>query len=317
VKLAMKESILIFIILIYFTSVAFAQTGETVQGDMNSTENMTSNSHIGENNSISGYNPRNHSHNIHVILDHIFIQKENDSLEISENVVFRNEGSEIHYSKNNHMYFAISTPQEAENLKTPTMECCLVQEDGMVYMDPMKPVKHGDNFEMQVSYKLLPKGSDYVFNKSAVYNTTSLLMFVDKGSGVSFEGLYETLKLNGNEYNVIAFNDIKAGEIVTVPIKMTQKQSYLVAGIVLFSLFSVGLVYHFWGKIFRKRGKGYTLEELELEKRKIFQAIHSFEKHAGQEKSEEYRKLMDEYREKAIRIFIEIDKLKIKVNLNH
>ncbi len=187
-----------------------------------------------------------------------------------------------------------------------------MEENGMVYMDPMDPVEHGDNFEMQVSYTLAPNGSDYVFNKSAVYNTTSLLMFVDKKNGVSFDGSYETLKLNGNEYNVIAFKDIDAGETVSVPIKINQEQGYLYAGIGLLSLFSLGLVYGFKRKIFRKRGKEYTLDELELEKKKIFQAIHGFEKHAGQEKSEEYQRLMDEYREKAIRVFIKIDKIKNK-----
>ncbi len=313
-RIALRESILIlaFLLLFYFTSVALARTSDTVQGEMKSYRNMTFDSHIGHNDSIDGYNIGNQSHYIRVILDHIFVLKENNSLEVSENVVFRNEGPEIYYNKDNHTFFAISIPLEAKNIETPVMECCLVQEDGMVYMDPMQPVKTGDNFEMQVSYTLLPKGPDYVFNKSAVYNTTSLLMFVDKKSGVSFDGLYETLKINGNEYNVIFFNDVNAGEVVSIPIKMKQEQDYLYAGIGLISLFSICLVYGF-KRIFRKRGKEYTLEELELEKRKIFQAIHGFEKHAGPEKSEEYRRLMEEYREKAIRIFIKIDKIKNKI----
>ncbi len=59
-----------------------------------------------------------------------------------------------------------------------------------------------------------------------------------------------------------------------------------------------------------KRKKEYTLEELEIEKRKIFKTIYGFEKHAGPEKSEEYRRLMDEYKQKAIQVFIKIDKIK-------
>ncbi|MCZ7396554.1 MAG: hypothetical protein ABOK23_06015 [Candidatus Methanoperedens sp.] len=316
-KIALKESIPVFIILFYFISTVSAQTSETIPGGKNSTENITSNIQeniirIVGNNSINGRNLSNQNYSIQVVLDHIFISKKNNSLEISEIVVFRNEGPEIYYSKDNHTFFAISTPSDVKNLKTLAMECCLVQDDGVVYMDPMQPIKHGDNFEMQVSYTLLPKGSEYVYNKSAMYNTTSLLIFIDKKSGVGFDGLYETLKLNGNEYNVISFKDLNAGEIISIPIKLAQEQDYLYAGIGLLSLFSMGMVYRFKEKIFRKRGKEYTLEELELEKRRIFHAIHGFEKHAGAEKSEEYVRLMEEYKQKAIQIFIKIDKINNK-----
>ncbi len=290
--IALRGSISAFIVILYFTGIAQAQ--------------------IDENNSIGGHAPTNQSYDIKVALDHIFISKKNNSLEISETVVFRNEGQEIHYSKDNHTFFAISTPQDAKNLKTQAMECCLVQEEGMVYMDPMQTIAQGANFEMQISYTLLPDGSEYVFNKSAVYNTTSLLMFVDKKSGMSIQGSNETLTLAGNEYKVINFDDLRAGEMISVPVKMMQESNYLYAGIGLFSLFSIGLVYRFRGKIFTRRKKENTLEELEIEKRKIFQAIYGFEKHAGPEKSEEYRKLMEEYRQKAIQIFIKIDKLNNK-----
>ncbi len=253
----------------------------------------------------------NQSYDIRVALDHIFISKKNNSLEISEIVVFRNEGREINYSKDNHTFFAISTPPDAKNLKTQVMECCLVQEEGVVYMDPMQPIAQGANFEMQISYTLLPWNSEYVFNKSAVYNTTSILMFIDKKSGVSLEGPYEVLTLAGKEYKVITFNNLKAGETVRIPVKISQESDYLYTGIGVFSLFSIGLVYHFRGKIFRRK-KEFTLEELEIEKRKIFKTIYGFEKHAVPESSEELRKLIEEYRLKAIQIFIKIDNLNNK-----
>lgn len=248
--------------------------------------------------------------NIKVVLDHIFISKKNNSLEISEMVVFRNEGRELYYNKDNHTFFAISTPPEAKNLKAEAMECCLVQEEGMVLMDPMQTIKPGDNFEMQVSYMLVPQGREYVFNKSVLYNTTSLSIFVDRNGGLGIEGSYETLTLDGNDYSVIAFNDMEAGETVGVEVKLTESTSYLYAGIGLFFLFSIGLAYHFKEKLFRRRTE--SLEELELEKRRIFKAIHGLGKHAGTESSEEFNKLMDEYRQKAIRIFIKIDEIKSK-----
>lgn len=226
--------------------------------------------------------------------------------------VFRNEGSQIYYSKDNHTFFSISTPAGAENLITTAMECCLVREDGIVYMDPMKPVAAGDNFEMQILYTLIPQSSEYVFNKSAIHDTTSLSMFVDEKSGMSLDEPYDTLTLSGNEYMFIAFNNLRAGDTVSIPIKIMQEPGYLYAGIGLSYLFSAGLVYRFKGNIFRKREKEYSLEELEFEKRKIFQTIYGFEKHAGPERSEEYRKLMEEYRQKTIQIFIKIDKLKNK-----
>ena len=284
--IALRAAISVFIALFYFISISSAQVNE-----------------------VAGHNQSNQSYNIEVALDHIFISKKNNFLEISEIVVFRNEGQEINYSKDNHTFFAISTPPDAINLKTQAMECCLVQEEGMVYMDPMRPLAQGANFEMQISYALLPQTSEYVINKSAVYNTTSLLIFIDKKSGMGIDGSNETLTLAGNEYNVIAFNDLKAGETINIPVKILLESSFLYAGIGLFSLFSIGLVYRFRGKIFRGK-KDFTLEELEIEKRKIFKTIYGFEKHAGPERSEEYRKLMEEYRLKAIRIFIKIDKEK-------
>ncbi len=292
-NISLRQLIPLFLVLFYPISTVLADTGETIQGSWN--------------NSID--NTGNQSYNIRVVLDHIFISKKNNSLEISEIVVFRNEGQEIYYSKDNHTFFAISIPPDIKNLKTQAMECCLVQEDGMVYMDPMQTIKPGDSFEMQISYTLLPQGSEYMFNKSAVYNTTSLSMFVDRKSGMSLAGSYETMTLGGNEYNVIAFNHLRAGEMISVPVKMTDDPGYLFAGIGILFLFLIGMVYHFKERLFRKK-KEYTLEELELEKKKIFQAIHGFEKHAGPEKSEEYRRLMDEYKQKAIQVFIKIDKIK-------
>ncbi len=290
--IASRVSISMFIVFFYFTGIASAQ--------------------IDENNSISGHDPTDQSYNIKVALDHIFISKKNNSLEISETVVFRNEGQEIYYSKDNHTFFAISTPTDAKNLKTQAMECCLVQEEGIVYMDPMQSIKPGETFEMQISYTIIPQGKEYVFNKNAIYNTTSLSMFVDKKSGMSLEGSYDAITLSGIEYNVVAFNDLRAGERASIPVKMAQETGYLYMGIGLFFLFSTGLVYLFRGKIKRERTKEQTLEELELEKRKIFQTIYGFEKHAEPERSEEYRKLMEEYRQKAIQIFIKIDNLKDK-----
>lgn len=256
---------------------------------------------------VSAQIEENTTQNIKVVLDHIFVSRENDSLAISETVVFRNEGAEIYYSKDNHTFFAISTPPEAKNLKAQAMECCLVQEEGVVFMDPMQTIKPGDNFEMQVSYTLAPQNEEYTFNKSALYNTTSLSVFIEK-SGISPLGAYETLTLQGNEYYVATFNDLKAGETVRIPIKMAESSNYLYAGIGLLFLFSIISTYLFKEKLFGK--KEITLEELESEKRRIFQAISGFEKHAGN--SEEYRRLIEEYRQRAIEIFIKMDKIKNK-----
>ncbi len=290
--IASRVPISVFMVFFYFAGTAYAQAGD--------------------NNSISGHVPTNKSYDIKVVLDHIFISKKNNFLEISEIVVFRNEGQEISYSKDNHTFFATSTPPDAGNLKTQAMECCLVQEEGTVYMDPMQPIAQGSNFEMQISYALLPQGPEYVFNKSAIYNTTSLSMFIDKKSGMSLEGSYDAITLSGIEYNVVAFNDLRAGESVSILVKMTQETGYLYAGIGLFSLFSIVFVYRFREKIFMRRKKEYTMEELEIEKRKIFQAIYGFEKHSVPESSEEFKKLMEEYRTKAFQIFIKIDNLNNK-----
>lgn len=286
--IAMKGTISIFIALLYFVNIGTAQFDEMI----------TSGNNTG-------------SYNISVALDHIFISKKNNSIEISEIVVFRNEGKEIYYSKDNHTFFAISTPPDIRNLKAQAMECCLVQDEGMVYMDPMQSIARGANFDMQISYALIPQDQKYFFNKSAIYNTTSISMFIDKKSGIDLEGSSEVMTLSGKEYNVIAFNNLRAGGMISIPIKIIPDYSgYLYAGIGLFVLFSIGLIYFFKEKILKRRNKEYTLEELEIEKRNIFMTIHGFEKHAGPEISEEYQKLMEEYRQKAIRICIKIDNFK-------
>lgn len=288
----MKGTISLFIALLYFINIGSAQFDERIT-----------------------YGNNTGSYNISVALDHIFISKKNNSIEISEIVVFRNEGEEIYYSKENHTFFAISTPPDIKNLKTQAMECCLVQDEGVVYMDPMKSIARGAHFDMQISYALIPQDQTYVFNKSAIYNTTSLSMFIDKKSGIDREGSSDVMTLSGNEYNIIAFSDLRAGEKISIPVKITQDPSYLNEGIGLLLLFSMSLVYCFKGRIFGRRKKEYTLEELEIEKRNIFKTIHGFEKHAGPELSEEYQKLMEEYRQKTIRICIKIDNLKNKNNI--
>ena len=286
--IAMKEIISIFIALLYFINTGSAQFDERI---------------------IYGNYTGDQSYNISVALDHIFISKKNNSLEISEIVVFRNEGPEIHYNKDNHTFFAISTPPDIKNLTAQAMECCLVKDEGVVYMDPMQSIAKGANFEMEVSYALIPQDKKYIFNKSALYNTTSISMFIDKKSGISMEGSSEVMTLSGKEYNVIAFSDLMAGEKISIPLKITDS-SYLYEVIGLLLLFSMGLAYRFRGRILRRRKQDYTLEELEIEKRKIFMTIHGFEKHAGPEITEEYRKLMEEYKRKAIQISIKIDNLK-------
>lgn len=251
--------------------------------------------------------PGNQSNNIRVVLDHIFISKNDDSIRISEIVVFRNEGHEINSSSGNHTYFAISTLPGLKNLKTDVMECCLVQDDGIVYMDPMKSVKTGENFDMKISYELYPRDKEYVFNKSAVYNTTSLSFFIEKNSGVNVERAHESIILSGKEYYTIIFDYLKTGDNIEIPLMITQQPNYYYLASGLFILVLAGFVYHFRGKLFRKK-KEYTLEELELEKQKIFQAIRGFEKHAVGESSEEYKRLMEEYRQKGIAIIMKIDK---------
>jgi len=186
-----------------------------------------------------------------------------------------------------------------------------VQDEGIVYMDPMKSIKSGENIQKQISYTFI-QDQEYVFNKSTIYNTSSISMFIDKTSGMDIEEISEVMILSGNEYKVISFNNLMAGETVSIPVRIIQESGDLYAWIGLFFLLSTGLIYSFKDKIMGRRKKELTLEELEVDKRNIFKTIHGFEKHAGPEHSEEYRKLMDEYRQKAIRIFIKIDKLKNK-----
>ena len=290
-----KRQISILTVLFYFVSLAFAQTDLSMPDEKN-------------------YNLSDQSFDIMVALDHIFISKKNNSIEISEIVIFRNEGQEIHYEKDNHTYFAISTPLDIKDLKTQAMECCLVQEEGIVYMDPMQSIKPWENFEMQISYTIIPQGSEFVFNKSAIYNTTSLSMFVDKNSGMNLEGSYDAITLSGIEYNVVSFNDLSSGEMVRIPVKLAQEPGYLYAviALLLLLLFSTGLIYLFRGKMKNRRQNEQTLEELEHEKIKIFQTIYGFEKHTGPEVSEEYKKLIEEYRNRALQISYKIDKLKDK-----
>jgi len=286
--IAMKGTISIFIALLYFINIGSAQFDEMTTSGNNSG-----------------------SYNISIVLDHIFISKKNNSIEISEIVVFRNEGEEIYYNKDNHTFFTISTPPDIKNLKTQAMECCLVQDEGMVYMDPMKSIARGANFDMQISYALSLQDQKYIFNKSVIYNSTSISMFIDKKSGIDLEGPSEVMTLSGKEYSVVAFNNLRAEEMISVPVKIIPEYSgYLYPGIGLFFLFSIGLIYFFKDKILRKRKKESTLEELEIEKRNIFLTIHGFEKHSGTEISEEYQKLIEEYRQKAIRICIKIDNFK-------
>ncbi len=251
----------------------------------------------------------NQSQDIRVVLDNIFISRINESILIFETVVFRNEGQEIKQSDDNHTYFVISIPVDAINLKTDAMECCLLQEDGAVYMDPMKSIKSGENFEMKISYELVPADKEYVFNKKPTYNTTSLSLFVEENVGLDSDDLHESMKLSGKKYNAITFLDMKAGDSVSIPVKISVRPGYFYPAAGLILLLLAALVYHFRKSLFTRKNE-YTLEELELEKLKIFRTIRGFEKHKGSEISEEYEKLIEEYRLKGIDVIMKIGLLK-------
>ncbi len=260
------------------------------------------------NNSINSLSI-NQSYDIRVVLDHILISKKNNSLEISEIVVFRNEGPEIFYTEENHTYFGISIPEGAANLKTEVMECCLVEQEGMVFMDPMQSIKNGENFEMQISYTLHPHEREYILNKSIIYNTSSLLILAEKKGEITFEGASESITLKGNNYGIIAFDNLEPGGYVRLPLMLSRNQELPYGIIALALVLMICVIYLLKEKITRKK-KEYTLSELELEKKKLFEAMRNFEKNSEGRISDEYSRLMDEYRQKAIQVIIKIDKMK-------
>ncbi len=70
----------------------------------------------------------------------------------------------------------------------------------------------------------------------------------------------------------------KSEALIEIPVIITAQSYnyYAAAGLIILLL--AGFVYHFRVRLFSRK-KEYTLEELELEKEKIFQAIRGFEKH--------------------------------------
>lgn len=248
---------------------------------------------------------------IRVVIDQVYISKKDAHLEVSEVAVFRNDGPGIFYEPENHTYFAISIPPDADKLETSAMECCLVQYEDVVYMDPMEPVKPGDNFEMKITYSLFPGAGEYMFGKLAMYNTTSLSVFVDKNTGIGTGDGFSTITIHGDEYKVISFENLSKDEAVKIPLQVSGNTAYTYRNAVMFLAALLAVLSGF--KYTKSRaGAKESLEKLEHEKKKIFRTIHGFEKHAGMEKSGEYDRLMNEYRQKAIEILIKIDKIKSK-----
>ncbi|MCK5488220.1 MAG: hypothetical protein KAI86_18495 [Desulfobacterales bacterium] len=249
-------------------------------------------------------------YSIRIVIDQIYISKKDGHLEVSEVIVFRNEGPGVFYDPVNHTYFAISIPDGVENLDTNAMECCLVQYENEVYMDPMEPVKPDDNFEMKISYSLFTDTLDYRFNKVALYNTTSLSVFVNNKGGIGAGEGFSTVTIHGDEFEVISFENLTEGDEIVIPLQVEGGTSKYGTALILF-VFLLAIISGFKYMTYRA-GTKESLEKLELEKIKIFRTIHGFEKHAENEYSDEYRKLMDEYRQKVIQILIKIDKTKSK-----
>jgi hypothetical protein len=250
---------------------------------------------------------------IRVVIDQVYISKKDDHLEVSEVAVFRNDGPGIFYEPGNHTYFAISIPSGAEKLNASAMECCLVQYEDTVFMDPMNPVYPGDNFEMKITYSLFPGTGEYIFGKVAMYNTTSLSVFVDKNMGIGTGEGFSTITIHGDEFKVISFENLSKDEAVKIPLQVSgNTDTYRNAGMFLAVLLAVLAVLSGFKYMKYRAGTKESLEKLEHEKNRIFRTIHGFEKHAGSEESGEYRKLMDEYRQKAINILIKMDKIKNK-----
>ncbi len=157
---------------------------------------------------------------ISVAIDHIILSRALEGIQVDEYVEFINSGNKVFFSKDR-TWLGISTPQDITRFQTEVMECCLVREKDVAWVDPMRPLKPGERYSTQISYIFNPKSEPVFFNKVMIYNTSYISILSEKNNGFGIESRYakkEIVSEGGKEFEVLTFMNVPQGQLLSTRI---------------------------------------------------------------------------------------------------
>ncbi|TFH47294.1 MAG: carboxypeptidase regulatory-like domain-containing protein [ANME-2 cluster archaeon] len=292
---------------------------------------------------ITIYDSTTKDNNIQVVTDHIIISQDMNGPWVQEYVKFMNMGNDTYYGPDG-VYVGIGTPLEIKNLQTDVMDCCMVNEDRRVWVDPMEPMLPGDTAEATISYYLDTDDKEFAFEKDVLYSSMYLMVFGDADSGIDISSqsrVAEKESMNGKNYNVLRYPHPGRDDTITFTISgytLPGKNNagkkdwiiYLLLGVAIIGI----LAYPALSKAklensktpekrFRYPGideqyemdvQGMSLEELETEKMRIFEKLRTldYQFEDGQISEDEYDEHRSAYKASAVEIIHSLKQMELE-----
>lgn len=302
--------------------------------------------------SVEVFDSTTSDRDITITQEHVILSQEPSGTWANEVIVFQNTGNETFFIPEG-AQLGVSLPSDIQNIQTNYMSCCVVQEDGVMWIDPMEPLMPGDTVDVQVAYQLVPEDNIFNFNKEAMYDINSFSILSPLASGMSINGgadaTAEIINVMNGDYDVVTFRGLERGT-TAVPVisgvKMSKsggsggdevdKGLLFVVGIIVVGAVAYPFARNINKKSNKKSGKkgampvkhdsesdNKSIKELEAEKHAIFEVIHKIDtdfenNRISEEEHQEYRSIYEERAEDLISyIGAKEDEKKVENTLLH
>lgn len=220
---------------------------------------------------------------MNVDFDHIILTTAPGYLNVSRAISFFNTGSAVF----NNSKLKVSLPQGIQNLQTTVMECCVYPSPEGVAVDPMEPIKPNESWDMSLSYALKAEGSEKSFEKKIDYLTRSLLVIVEKKSGVQVSDVKNlefsgTTEMGGREFLLYQGLNLTPTTLISLRVSGIQTKQELPVWLPL-AIVAVGAVvaYPLMRRISRMSP---SLESLLRRKEALFASMVELDEHFEQSK---------------------------------
>lgn len=145
---------------------------------------------------------------IEIVMHHLVIIPQEGMLDITEYLIYQNTGDKVFSDS----MLNISLPKERKLTTSSIMECCFVQYENSAMVDPMRPIKPGEQFQIWINYKIGINLPEYTFSRSINHKSNMLTLSVQKDRNIDAEALMglgskEVIEFdNKNYYSFSAYN---------------------------------------------------------------------------------------------------------------
>ena len=165
---------------------------------------------------ITIYDSTTKDTNIRTVADHIVIGQDMNGPWVQEYIQFVNMGDTSYYGPDG-VYVGIGTPLAIRDVQTDIMDCCMIQEDKRIWVDPMEPLLPGDTTEATIYYYLDTDDKEFVFEKDILYSSSYIMVYGDSDSGIDLKSQVtatDTENLDGRNYDVLRYAHPTPGDTI-------------------------------------------------------------------------------------------------------